>query len=1275
MFKKLLSCLLSIALMLSVFGVMPMTVRAETVDRVNENDHQNPASLTQPEILPLSGPGGLTAYAWVAADNGSGLGMGPITVPIPTGSLQSLKNTDFWMSGADFVGDTWYAVNYDDSNSGLYTVDKDTGDYTLIGSTNQSLHGLAYDHINDVAYVVQISGDASNLYTIDLTTAQTTLVGPIGINYVIGIAADNLGNLYGISLETDGLLTIDKSTGAGTPVGATGIDLNFAQDIGFDRDNNILYGTLYGTASGLQGLYSIDTATGAATLVYSFAEEVDALAIPYQVELPPTVDNSSLKVIGITDNAATLIWDKATDDTTPQNQLTYQVYYSTDAMTDAASIESGTPFGSETADISSTVVDGLNDDTEYYFGVIVKDGAGKKSFMITQATTSPAFPWTNVGNAGFSADNANFTSLKVFNGIPYVAYMDSGNNNKATLMKYDANNGGWQPVGTAGFTAGYADLTSLFITPDGTPYVAFRDGSLNYRVSVMKYQEPGGWQLVGNPGFSGESANDITVIVDNGIPYVACRDNSTLNRATVKKYDSGTNTWLTLGNPAGFSVGCAASLSLAVLEGIPYVAYSDLAPPPNNCKVTVQSYDSSLNTWLPVGTSGLESAFSQYVALNSYSDSSVVSPVIAFAELNSGRITVKRFDSASNTWSSVGSPGFSVTDAYNIDIVSDDADFYLAYNGLYSARSATVMKWDGTRWVSLGKSNFSAGNTDDLALAYDSANDIPYVAYRDDANSAQATVMKFILDTVAPQVSSIVRQDPITESTKSKSVTFRATFNEDVSGVDASDFTLAVTGTANGTIASITSVDEATYDVTVNRISGTGTLKLILNDSNTEIEDAFGNLLTTGYSDGESYSVKPATSAGGAGGNGSYTPPAIIITSEQINDTTRTKTEIKTTSSSATVRATISSAIIKALLDKAKALEGTSPEDILELTVKTPADARKLELTIPQLELGKIVAATKSSLSITSPLISVTLDGKSLEAISGASSGGNVVISAGIIDNASLSEQEQANVAGRLVYEFSIKNGDQIVSNFGGGQATVRIPYTLGPDENPNAIVIYYLANDGSLKTVSGHFDAATNSVVFTTNHFSKFVVGYNPVSFADIPTGAWYKNAVDFIAARKITLGTKDNNYSPDMKLSRGQFIVLLMNAYQIDPNRKPQDGNFADAGNTYYTGYLAAAKGLGIANGIGNNLFAPDKDITRQEMFVLLYNALKGIDKLPAPISDKKLGSFEDSDQVASWANEALSSLVKAGIVTGNDNMLNPKALTSRAQMAQVLYNLLSK
>jgi len=458
--------------------------------------------------------------------------------------------------------------------------------------------------------------------------------------------------------------------------------------------------------------------------------------------------------------------------------------------------------------------------------------------------------------------------------------------------------------------------------------------------------------------------------------------------------------------------------------------------------------------------------------------------------------------------------------------------------------------------------------------------------------------------------------------------------------------------------------------------SGSSEISLTVGLNEIPVTVANGELSTT-------YTVTVTRAAAvntGSSSGSSYTPPAITVTTEKINDTTTISTEVSASGSSGVAEAGISTAVVDALLNKAAAENGTSKGDIMEVSVDTPTDTRQLEVNIPQAGLNEIASESDAGFAITSPFISITFNGKAIEIISGAAEGDNITVSAGIIDETTLSEKDRAKAAGRPVYDLSVKNGVVQVSHFGGGHATVRIPYTLKPGENPNAVVIYYLSDDGNLKVVRGCFDAASGAVVFKTSHFSNFVIGHNPVSFSDVRADAWYKDAVDFIAVRGITSGTGDGIYSPDMQLTRGQFMVLLMNAYQIEPaseitGNNDDTSNFADAGNTYYTSYLAAAKSLGIAKGVGNNMYAPDKEITRQEMFVLLNNALKLIDELPAATNDKQLGAFNDAGQVASWATEAMSALVKGGIVSGSDNMLSPADTTTRAQMAQVLYNLLAK
>jgi hypothetical protein len=358
-------------------------------------------------------------------------------------------------------------------------------------------------------------------------------------------------------------------------------------------------------------------------------------------------------------------------------------------------------------------------------------------------------------------------------------------------------------------------------------------------------------------------------------------------------------------------------------------------------------------------------------------------------------------------------------------------------------------------------------------------------------------------------------------------------------------------------------------------------------------------------------------------------------------------------------------------------LDGTRPANLIQFQLQTPSDVGRVNISILQSDLDRVVVHTDANVAITSPFVSLTFNAAALDKISGASSEGSVVVSAGVVNPADLSPQDRALVEGRPVFDFTVMNGSTQVSDFGGGSVSVSIHYELQPGETPEGVLVYYLADNGQLMPMEKYsYDAATQSLTFITTHFSKYVIGYDSFTFKDVAVNAWYRTAVEFITDKGITSGISQNQFGPDEKLIRGQFVVLLMKAYGIIPTTgNEQVENFADAGATYYTPYLLEARSRGIVNGVGNNRFVPENEITRQEMFVMLYNALKIIDLVPAPRFDRQLTAFNDAYQIEKWAEEPMLAMVQAGIVTGSNNELNPASSTTRAQMAQVLYRLMSK
>ena len=406
-----------------------------------------------------------------------------------------------------------------------------------------------------------------------------------------------------------------------------------------------------------------------------------------------------------------------------------------------------------------------------------------------------------------------------------------------------------------------------------------------------------------------------------------------------------------------------------------------------------------------------------------------------------------------------------------------------------------------------------------------------------------------------------------------------------------------------------------------------------------------------------------------AGNNSGSTRPT--VPSDDVDTTSFTA---QTNTATGTATADVGASEMTSLTDKAKASETVGQKAVIEIKVEASVNAKTVEVVMDRTAFDKVANDTKADVKVTTGLGSITFDAEAVNTISGAAGTGNITISMAKVETSTLSGEMQQAVGNRPVYDLSVSAGSSNISEFGNGKATISIPYTPEAGEDDDAIVVYYIDSEGKLNPVKGKYDAASGTVVFTTNHFSEYMIGYNKVSFSDVVESSWYRQAVTFIAARNITTGTDATHYSPNAKLTRGQFITMLMRAYGIEADESGTD-NFADAGDTYYTGYLSKAKALGITKGIGDNLFVPNQEITRQEMFTLLYNTLGVIGELPTEVEGNQIMDYIDANLIASWAEDAMTLFVGTEIVSGHNGKLSPTDTTNRAEMAQVLYNLLEK
>jgi nitrogen fixation protein len=403
----------------------------------------------------------------------------------------------------------------------------------------------------------------------------------------------------------------------------------------------------------------------------------------------------------------------------------------------------------------------------------------------------------------------------------------------------------------------------------------------------------------------------------------------------------------------------------------------------------------------------------------------------------------------------------------------------------------------------------------------------------------------------------------------------------------------------------------------------------------------------------------------GGGSTGSPNAPSVGATDNGI------EIKVKLDSNNGVVAASISEEVIKEALALLADHSGVTP--MITISVLEAGDVKEVSIQLPASALKLLTQLNGVGLKVDAGMASMSFDVKALESIYAEGSDKEVVFTVKAVDTTRLPKEAQQIIAGRPAVDLTVQSGDTLITSFG-GIVEIVIPYMLQSGELQNAIVPYFIDDISQLKPMRGRYASKPNRVAFKTSHFSQYAVGYHPVSFTDVADTAWYKDAIDFIAARDIVMGTGNGHFSPIGRVTRGQMIVMLMRAYEIEPDQHPTD-NFSDAGQTYYTGYLAAAKRLKLAEGIGNNNYMPEQEITRQDMATILYRVLKHLGQLPVSLSEHTFAGFLDGEQVAKYAKEAMSYFTASGILMGSSSMLNPHETTTRAQMAQVLYQLLLK
>lgn len=239
------------------------------------------------------------------------------------------------------------------------------------------------------------------------------------------------------------------------------------------------------------------------------------------------------------------------------------------------------------------------------------------------------------------------------------------------------------------------------------------------------------------------------------------------------------------------------------------------------------------------------------------------------------------------------------------------------------------------------------------------------------------------------------------------------------------------------------------------------------------------------------------------------------------------------------------------------------------------------------------------------------------------------------------------------------------------GNVYVTIPYALREHEQAERIVVYG-EHDGEMSVLKySHFNPILQQVEFRLNRFGLHRIGYADIDFSDVSQD-WAKEAITALSARGMIEGVGEGKFEPDRKVTRAEFIQMMMNIIDLDLALDAYvDRPFTDVdSHDWYAVAVGKAKALGIIQGNGDGTFRGDETLTREDMAVMIHRLLQ---YLQLNMEYNPVKPFEDQQNISKYALDSVQVLQQAGLIKGVGNgVFSPKSATTRAQAAVLMHSL---
>lgn len=173
-------------------------------------------------------------------------------------------------------------------------------------------------------------------------------------------------------------------------------------------------------------------------------------------------------------------------------------------------------------------------------------------------------------------------------------------------------------------------------------------------------------------------------------------------------------------------------------------------------------------------------------------------------------------------------------------------------------------------------------------------------------------------------------------------------------------------------------------------------------------------------------------------------------------------------------------------------------------------------------------------------------------------------------------------------------------------------------------------------------------------------------------------KYAVEVLTARHIVNGTSDTLFSPSKSVTRAEFSSMIVRALNLDllDSTNLAKTAYSDVGaEAWYSNDIAVLNKLGVIKGFSDGTFRPNDPVTREQMVVIVMNALRSQELLPNS-SIAAAEKFTDDETISSWAKDSVKMARGLKLVSGiGQNRFMPSQPTNRADTAVFIWKMLQQ